>query len=324
MISLEYHTDTERRDITGYTGRYSRSDSLESLGMAFRFTLSDGDPEEDRTLEVGGRVTFTHNGTTVFSGIIVTMDRRSLTEYEYTAFDYAFYLNKSEVMIQFNDIPITEALTRLCSENDIPVGTITKISTKVTKIYSGSVISDVIRDLLKIASDETGARYRLEVRDNKLFIEDYKELVVQTEYQPAAGPAFDPILCIGSMNAAASMEDMKNRVIVMSSNEKNAQILAQVKDQDGIGKFGLLTKVEKIDDKNESQAANIAEKLLNDLNRIRKSFRVTLFGDDRIRSGRTIVFRTPEIGLEGAFLVKSCQHDYTGDFNHTMTLEVDA
>ena len=77
-----------------------------------------------------------------------------------------------------------------------------------------------------------------------------------------------------------------------------------------------------MDDKNNSQAANIAKVKLKELNKVKRSFKITLFGDDKVRAGRMLVFNQPEINLVGAFLVKNCTHKYNGR-SHVMELDLE-
>lgn len=326
MIKLVYINDGVTRDITAFTGNYSRADNIDSLGMSFNFDLVNNPLDklaDERELSIGGKVILSNNGVTVFTGVIVSYDRSSMSKYSYKCYDYGFYLNKSEAMVQFNNVTVSSALKTLCSQNNIPVGEITDIKTVVHKIYNGEKISDIIRDLLHFATNELGTKYRLEVNDNKLFIQKYEELVISAFYKPARNVrGFNPVDFIGGFSSSYSIEEMSNRVIVVSSNEKNAQIYATAEDSDNISTYGLLTKVEKLDDKNNSQAMNIAKTKLKELNKVTKRFKVTLFGDDRVRSGRMLVFNQPEINLVGAFLVKNCTHKYTGKAQ-TMELELE-
>ena len=316
MIKLVYIKDGVTKDITAFTSNYVRSDNIESLGMSFTFDLLNNpldNMQDGNELEVGGKVMLSNKGVTVFTGIIVGYDRNNLNRYSYRCYDFGFYLNKSEAIIQFNGVSVSNALKRLCSENGIVVGEITAISTVVNKIYNGDKISDIIKDLLKLATDELGTKYRLEVRDNKLYIQRYEDLVLTAFYKPAYSVrGFDPTLFVGGFSSSYSIEEMSNRVIVTSSNEKHAQTVASVEDGGAISTYGLLTKVEKVDGKNRSQAMQIAKTKLKELNKITRSFSVTLYGDDKIRSGRMLVFNQPEINLVGTFLVKSCTHTYTG------------
>ena len=78
----------------------------------------------------------------------------------------------------------------------------------------------------------------------------------------------------------------------------------------------------KVDDKQMSQAAEIAANKLLDLNSVKRSFSVTLLGSDAVRSGRMLMFDQPEINLTGAYLVKNCTHNFTGN-KHTMKLDLE-
>ena len=325
MITLMANINGAWQDITAHTGAYSRADNIRALGMSFDFKLLSNSLDKNlsgKELPIGTKVTFLSDGKQVFNGIIVGYDRTSLTEYSYRAYDYGFYLNKSEAIIQFNSISVSDAIKKLCSENDIPIGSICDISTDVKKIYNGRKISDIIRDLLAMGKNETGSKYRLEVRENKLYIEKYEDLIVTAYYKPAGGTGFNPADIPGSFRSSYSIEEMATRVLIASSCEKNATIRATAEDSETIAKYGLLTKVEKLDDKNNSQASNIAKQKLKNLNKVKRTFQITLFGDDAVRAGRTLVFNQPEINLAGAFLVKNCNHRYDG-LNHIMELNLE-
>ena len=325
MIMLMANINDTWQDITAYTGAYSRADNIRALGMSFDFKLLSNPRDRNtkgRELPIGTKLTLFRDGEQIFSGIIVSYERSSLSEYTYKAYDYGFYLNKSEAIIQFNDISASAAIQKLCGENGVPVGAVADISANVRKIYNGSKISDIIRDLITMGENETGKKYRLEVRENKLFIEEYADLIVDAYYQPAAGSGFNPADVPGSFQSTYSIEEMATRVLIASSCEKNATIRATAEDSEAVTKYGLLTRVEKIDDKNNSQAMNIAKKKLQELNKVKRSFKITLFGDDAVRSGRILVFNQPDINLVGAFLVRNCVHRYDG-FNHIMELELE-
>ena len=302
-------------DITSHTGEYQLADNIDSLGAEFQFDLMNNPLDanfSNNELPIGTKLVFFLDGTKMFSGIIVNYSRSSLTKYTYKAFDYAFYLNKSEAQIQFNNITTTSAIQKLCSENGVTVGSICDIPTMVTKIYSGNTISDIIKDLLKMAEIDQKVHYRLEVRDAALYIERYRDLYVQSKV----------IDIVGDFNSSYSIEDTANRIIVVSSSEKNQQIVAEKSDQASIRTYGQITKIEKVDDKKMSQAAEIAANTLLDKNGVKRSFSVTTLGSPAVRAGRMMVFNQPEINLTGAFLVKNCRHNFSGN-KHTMQLDLE-
>lgn len=303
-------------DITSHTGEYQLSDNIDSLGAEFQFDLMNNPLDvnfSNNELPIGTKLVFFLDGTKMFSGIIVSYSRSSLTKYTYKAFDYAYYLNKSEAQIQFNnDISTSDAIKKLCEENGVTVGSICNIPTKVKKIYQGNVISDIIKDLLKMAEAEQKVHYRMEVREAALYIERYQDLYVQSKV----------IDIVGDFNSSYSIEDMANRIVVVSSSEKNMQIVAEKSDQASIRTYGQITKIEKVDDKKMSQAAEIAANTLLDKNSVKRSFSVTTLGSPAVRAGRMLVFNQPEINLTGAYLVKNCRHTFSGN-KHTMQLDLE-
>ena len=315
MISLTVMGEGASQDITLYTGNYQLSDNIDTLGAEFKFRLMSNPLDKNfagKEIELGSKVAFVHDGVMMFSGIVTSFSRNHMAIWEYTCYDYGFYLNKNEVMIQFNKVSVSDALKRLCQENGVAVGEICDISTVVSKIYSGNTIGDVLKDLLKMASDELKVSYRMEMRSNKLYIEKYQDLYVNTKV----------INLVGNFSNSNSIEDMKNRIVVVSSSEKNAQIIAETSDAESIKKYGQLTKVEKIEDKKKSQASSIAEGMLSNLKTVKKTFSVTTLGSDLVRAGRMLVFNQPEINLTGAFLVKTCTHTYDGN-KHLMQLDLE-
>ncbi len=315
MIKLVAAGTGGTTDITSYTGSYSLADNINSLGAEFTFKLMSNPLDSNfsgKELDIGTKIVFFHDSTKMFSGIIISYTRNSMTEYEYKAYDYGFYLNKSEAQIQFNNISTTSAITKLCSENGVTVGSICSIPTMVTKIYQGQPISDIIKDLLKMAEAEQKVHYRMEVRDGALYIERYQDLYVQAKVTNI----------IGDFSSSYSIEEMANRIIVVSSSEKNKQIIAEKSDSTSISTYGQITKIEKVDDKKISQAAEIAANKLLNLNSVKRAFSVTLIGSDAVRSGRMMIFDQPEINLTGAYLVKNCTHEFNGN-KHTMKLELE-
>lgn len=316
MIGLYTAGTGGTTDITPYTGGYTLSDNIDSLGAEFTFKLMSNPLDVNfrgKELPIGTKVVFFHNTTKMFSGVITSYSRNAMAIFEYKAYDYAFYLNKSEAQIQFNNnINTSDAIRRLCNENGVTVGSICDIPTPVNKIYQGNPISDIIKDLLRMAEDEQKVHYRMEVRDAALYIERYQDLYVQAE----------AVNLIGDFSSSYSVEDMANRIVIVSSSEKNQQIVAEKSDANSIRTYGQITKIEKVDDKKMSQAAEIAANKLLDKNSVKRSFNVTLLGSDAVRSGRMMIFDQPEINLTGAYLVKNCTHNFDGN-KHTMRLDLE-
>ena len=143
-------------------------------------------------------------------------------------------------------------------------------------------------------------------------------------YQPASNiEPYDVTLAPGKLSGSQSMTDMRNIIVVASSKEKSISIQATAQDDASIAKYGMLQKVEKVDDKNKAQAKNIAANKLTELNKITQKINLHLMGDDAVRAGRILEFNQPSIDMVGGYLVKNCTHSYSNN-NHTMQLELEA
>lgn len=319
--------DGQQIDITAISGNYSRSDNVNGLGMTFGFDIAIN-PDDQYWIqdipEPGDKLAFANNDQTVFEGIITDESKNGKRQRSYTAYDYGFYLNKNEVIAQFNDMAGDAAIKQLCGQFGIPVGSIAAIPTMIKQIYNGSALSDCIKDILQQATDEIGRKFRLEVRDNKLYIEDYTNLVIKAMYQPASNIApFNVTLVPSNVSGGKSIVELKNTVVIASSKEKDVSVMAEVKDDSSITKFGMLRRVERVDDKDIAQVKNIAQNKLTELNKITQTQSLTLLGDDAIRAGRILEFDQPDIEMTGQYLVKNCTHSYS-NHNHIMQLDLEA
>lgn len=307
MMRIYLEENNAMYDITSTTGSLTRSDSIDSLGEQMDFTYV-GDK-----IPMGSRVAV-YDDSLLYYGMVVQGSRSGNKEYNYSCYDDAYMLNKNQAFIQFNNISVKDAITKLCNQQNIPVTIQCELKTMVDKIYDGQAISDIIKELLKMVTDETGEKFRMEYNQGTLLIDKYSNLIVYPYYKNGT-TLVDATKVIGSLSAKESIENMCNKVIVLSGTEKNIHEEATVQDDNSIEQYGQYTHYEKIDDKDISQARQIADQKLKELNKIETELSVTLLGDNQVRSGRCIY-------IEGAlYLVKSCKHTYNAN-THEMELEL--
>lgn len=310
------------RNITSITGNVTRRSSISTLGEEFTFSV--GKLPGIKKISAGDGILFRLLEDEVFRGIIIDENESGLFQLSYKAFDYAFYLNKSSTVIQFNGIKGDEAIKRLCKQFNIPMGFIVPIKTKIVKIYKSKPISEIIKDILSSAENELGIKYRLEMRKGKLHIEPYQNLIVKAVFKPAYNLAeIDATKLIGGFSRSRSIQDMKNSIVITSNNEKSSRVIATSKNDDSISKYGLLQHVEIVDEKNISQARNISRNKLTELNKVVENTTIQLLGDDSVRAGRILEINDPVTGLSGYYLVKECTHNYS-KFTHFMNLNIES
>lgn len=319
MVKIKVIRSGKAEYITDFAGNLTWSDNVDSLGMEFSFSRPHSyfDEQFKDYFKVGDTVVLS-DGDEILRGIIV---KAPIGDSTYTGYDYAWYLNKSETVIQFKKIAASKAITKLCDRYEVPIGSIAIMNTLISKVYKDRSPSDIIRDILSQVTAETGKKYRLEMRKGKLCIIESGAIKLKPTYVDDTGKE---VSCTKSakITGVRSIEEMKNKVIVAGTSEEYTQIKATAKSSASIKKYGLLTVVETADDLTEAKARNIAKNRLKELNKVTVTFTATMMGNSEVRSDRMLYFDRPEVGVKGWYKVKSCSHQVSGGI-HTMTCEME-
>lgn len=314
MLQVQVIQNDGLIDITPYTGQFTISDNINSLGREFNFTFNNNKYRDTASLwidlQMGNTIVVYDDGELIYQGQIVQGSQSDMENYSYKCFDNAFYLNKNQSVIQFSDITVKQAIEQLCAKENIPCQVACDINTKVTKIYNGEVISKIIDDLLNLDTNATGIKYRREYNYGSLYINAFNNLKMIYDKEPI----------IGNFSIDKSIENLVNKVVVVSSSEKNTTVQATAINQESINTYGQYTHYEKVDDKEIAQARAIANNKLKELSKITNTIKVTLWGDNYVRSGRILKFNQDI--LKGEYLVTNCTHTYTGDV-HTMEVDLE-
>lgn len=297
-------------DITELAGGLSWSSDTDTLGQSLSFSVpfdKDGTLLPKPFVNVGDKIALRYKTEDIFFGITVDEDRNGRSPIKFTCFDLAFYLNENIITIQFNDIPANQAIEELCKKVGIKC-TVVGISVKIKKIYKAQAVSEILKDILKISEEQSGIKYRFEMRGDTLVIFQWKDIRVKANVEWISNPT-----------RKRSLSGMKNRVEIVSGDEKTIKVLAQVEDAKNIADYGLLTHSQTIDEKEEGKAQTVAANLLKELNRIQEEGSVALIGNYEARAGRLITLNEPITGLEGDFLIKSANHTLNNGI-HLMSL----
>lgn len=315
MIKVIVIQEGKQIDISAFCGNLTLSDNIDSLGRELNFDYLNNYVYDLYTpfvsLRTGNTIILFDNDKQIFQGQIITLSRNSISNYSVKMYDNAFYLNKNQTKIQFTNLSVKACIEKLCQQEYIPCKVDCEIDTKVTKIYNGETIANIIDDLLKQATNDTGLKYRREYNYGSLYVNAMNNLKMIWKSKPL----------VSDFSYDESIDNLANRVVVISSSEKNTTVYAEAKNEESIKMYGQYTHYEKVDDKKKAKAKKIAETKLKELSKTFEKATLTLLGDNYIRSGRIIKFEQPEIGLYGEYLVEHCTHNYNGSL-HTMKCEV--
>lgn len=315
MIRVEAIIDEGPYIISAFCSNIKREDDIKSLGVKLSFDYLNNKVIDKNTiwidLSLGTSIMLYDDDELLFQGAIQKATRNGLSTYQYEAYDNAWYLNKQEARIQFNNVDVKTAIETLCKQEYIPCEVACDIPTKVTKIYNGDAISKIIDDLLKLATDELGKKYRREYNHGKLYINAFDNLKMIWQSEPLVSDFSQEFNC----------DKLANKIVIMSGKEKSQSVVATAEDKESQKKFGTYANYEKVDDKKKAKAQVIANNKLKAMAWPTKATKVTLLGDNYVRSGRILKFNQPNINLVGEYLVTTCSHSYDAG-KHIMDCEL--
>ncbi|MCM3411458.1 XkdQ/YqbQ family protein [Metabacillus litoralis] len=296
-------------NLTPLVTEISWRSNIDELGTELNFSVAYGDAIDSPKKQVDvGEIVILKSGNFEITRCIVTEENLSGRDpISYKAFDFAFYLNKSKRVYQFNEMSATKAINKICSNANIPIGEIAKINTKIDKIYFNESLSDMIKDILSQVQDDTGTKYLFEMRYGKFYLFKAKDMVVKPKYSNI----------IISPNRRHSIEEMKNSIQVTS----DGKLLAAVGNRELIERYGTLVEIVDIQEEDKSKARNIAANKLKELGRVLEECSIETLGDNTVLAGRIISITEPLSEIKGDFMIKSVQHNVKNGL-HTMSLNL--
>ena len=153
-----YRDGAQPRDITAFASDMTLTDDLDTLAAELTFTtfISPWDKYTPKlALAPGDKVRVTNQGKTVFSGIIITVT----LDGGVTAYDRGWYLNKSEIVLQVNNLAADQVIRKACAKAGVTVGEVCSLPTKITQLWTGSTPSDIISDVLNTCTSATGKQW---------------------------------------------------------------------------------------------------------------------------------------------------------------------
>jgi len=260
----------------------------------------------------------------IFIGIVVDRTKKG-SVYSLSVYDFAWYLNKSEVIIQFNKTNASTAVKQLLKKVGVEAGDIPYMSTLITQIYIDAKPNEILNDIIEQVFLETDVSYFFEMNGSKLDIKEMGKEVFEGSFKLAAN--LSPIqiddLIGDDFTVTDSISELKNSIIVVSSKSDFVRVFESVSDQPSINKYGLLQEVISIDDKDEAKSRNIAQNALKKLNNVMSSTSIPTLGHKGLRQYRVLKLNAPEIDLVGEYMILSAAHTYAdGIYRASLSLEV--
>ncbi|ENK0837135.1 hypothetical protein AB2Z22_000441 [Clostridium botulinum] len=291
------------KEIIGKCNNLSWSNDIDTLATSLSFD-SILDLAEGRS-----KIILQQDKVVVFEGVVVSKTNKE-NIHSYTAMDYAWYLNKNKYVMQFRNMNAKSAIQQICSKVGIR-NNITRLTTRINKLYYQESLSDIIKDILEQCKREIGTNYIMEMQGRTLYINRLVDLKINTT-----------VLIGKDYSVSRSIEDMINNVIAVNND---GRVLANVKDPNYIKIFGELTDIISVEDKNTSQANNIARNELKEKNKVKKELTFNTIDAGRgiyINCNRLIRVNLGKYGVNGWYRIKSTQHTLNNNI-HKIGITID-
>lgn len=302
-------------DMTDLTNNVKLNTAMETVGASLTFDIArnynDVDFASCENIKIGDVVILEVEGKTIFKGVILEQTFSKFSK-SVKCLDFCFYLNKNKILKQFEEISASDAIRQVLKEAGAPIGTISNMSTSISKMYNSNTVAEIIADILKQVNNETGIKYVLEYENDVFNISPFKVIEVEFTSKKTADES-----------VTESILEMKNKIIVISNEQDEAEILATAQDDNNIKKYGSLQEVISVDpDEDEAKVRNIAKTKLKELNKIFKTASLQDFGNIALKAGRVLKLNNAEFYLVGNYLIKSCIHTWRSG-EHLTSVEVE-
>jgi phage-like element PBSX protein xkdQ len=320
-----YKIVVKDKDVSEIIGNLTWRDTVDTLGVEVDFELPvnryDKKFEFLYDITLGDPIQILNDkGETLVQAIIVSETPNGKIT-SFTAYDMAWYLNKSTVIKQFKKMIGNDCIKSLCKEIGIKVE-VSGLDTKIDKIYKDKSISDVIKDIIEQCSQFNSKKFFIEYDKDTLRIMPYKKIKVVGQYEMQKDKFINIDENIGGVSLSKSIVDMKNSVLVVTENKGAVRTIGQEQDTKSIEKYGKLQEVVTLDEKEFSKANLVAKNELKKLNKITEDFSIDVLGDDNVKSGRVIDIDLPLFNLKGEYLIKESNHTISNNI-HKINLKLE-
>ena len=320
-----YKVIIKDKDVTDIIGNLTWRDTVDTLGVEVDFELPinryDKKFEFLYDITLGDPIQILNaKGEVLVQAIIVT-ETPSGKITSFTAYDMAWYLNKSTVIKQFKKMIGNDCVKSLCKEIGINVE-VTGLDTKIDKIYKDKAVSEVIKDIIEQCSQFNSKKFFIEFNNGSLKVMPYQKIKVFGTFEIQKDKFININENIGGVSLSKSIVDMKNSVLVITENKGAIRTIGEEQDSKSIEKYGKLQEVVTLDEKEFSKANLVAKNELKKLNKITEDFSIDVLGDDNVKSGRVIDIDLPLFNLKGEYLIKESNHTISNHI-HKISLKLE-
>jgi hypothetical protein len=268
-------------------------------------------------IQLGNEIRLVSDGVELFRGVIFQTEINAKGQLQISAFDEAYYLVKNEESEKYIEMTASQIVEKICNDFGIPIGQIDDTGYVIPRlIMRDKTLWDIMITALTITKDQVGRRYFLYASEGKL------NLLYRAEQ--AAKWILEDNTSIIDASYLQSIEETKNTIKIVGQDDKKLPVVATVKNDDLVAKFGTLQMVQTADPEMKQDDINqMAEQLLLDHGKIKDEAKINAVGIDEIYAGKAVYIFERMTEIIGAYYVSTDDHTWENG-NHTMSLTLTA
>nr|WP_302666388.1 CHAP domain-containing protein [uncultured Agathobaculum sp.] len=315
------------RDITAFVGDLTATDDITALSVELTGTqlVSQWDKYVPKlALQPGDKLRLRNEAADadVFVGQLVTVGLDGAL----TAYDRGWYLGRSGIILQCSGMAADEAIRAACGKAGVGVKSVTSLPTKISEVWLGDAVSDIIAEILERCTAETGKEYQSRMSPEGLVVRELPTTAIKAYHKPAWNLApFDITWALGQVSGEDSIAELYNAVVIAAEDNGKVYRGAQASNAASIERYGFLQYIESVSENpGTAQLGQMVRTLLAQKDRVGRTRTVSeIWGCDEVTSGTVLDFNSPAFGISGRNRVTRVVHHY-GGAGHTMELEITA
>ena len=228
------------KDVSDIIGNLTWRDTVDTLGVEVDFELLvnryDKKFEFLYNITLGDPIQILNDKGEVLVQAIIVSETPNGKITSFTAYDMAWYLNKSTVIKQFKKMIGNDCVKSLCEEIGIKVE-VTGLDTKIDKIYKDKAVSEVIKDIIEQCSQFNSKNFFIEFDNGTLKVMPYQKIKVFGTFEIQKDKFININENIGSVSLSKSIVDMKNSVLVITENKGAIRTIGVLKNMENCKKL---------------------------------------------------------------------------------------
>lgn len=266
---------------------------------------------QKQPVNLGNQLIFRWKGEELFRGTIFARDRTRDGSLTLTAHDELIYLTQNTDSYVFTGKTLGEVVRRICTDFEIPIGTIADTPHRFSRTFEGQSLFDIILTFLSLTYKQTGVKYYIYASKGKVNLVKRVDLAQKWVIEDGAN-------LIG-YSFAESLDDTATRVKLVAGEAKNT-ITAKV-DAEWLQQFyGVLQHYEQVTETlNKAQLMERAVQTIKAKAKPGETFSVEALGIPDAISGGAVYVIVKELGVHRAFYIDQDTHSFQSN-THTMSL----